>query len=534
MFLLGSFLMSRFLLLVFVYFFPSVAFAQVVINEVAWMGTAENWRYEWLELLNNSSQEVSLDGWVIELSRTDIDFTINLEGGISAGDYFLIVASEDIFPFYDYNYANLGGKFINSGQRVVLKNANGDIVDEIDALDGWPAGDNRTKETMQLSAGSWITATPTPKAENASQDDDGGDGDEGGKGELGDGDSNGDSWSPGWPEYVPPEERPKITAYAGENMTVVAGALVEFKGFGYDFSGQPLEKARYLWTLGDGEAKEGRNVFHYYRYPGKYSVVLSLSSGENSASDRIMVNVIEGKVVISEVKPGKDSFIELYNGSDTEINISKWIIYSGKDKFIFPKESFIAADTYLALSASTTGLSLGNNKGEVRLFYPGSFLADSFNYEGVLKEGESFSRNGESVYLAQESPGRENNSVFEEDNRLKPDIYQEDKSQKKEISSVSGGGFAEEPVSKKDKDVEPSFEEGEKVAINPNNEKKNSRQDKESGGTNDDSLSKSQLASEAAFGDSDKKSGNIVFYLLGVLVISLFAGFALFFVRQRR
>ena len=46
----------------------------VVINEIAWMGTeiegveSKNWwRYEWLELYNNTNQDIDLEGWINEL-----------------------------------------------------------------------------------------------------------------------------------------------------------------------------------------------------------------------------------------------------------------------------------------------------------------------------------------------------------------------------------------------------------------------------------------------------------------------------------
>jgi hypothetical protein len=135
---------------------PVLTTAQgVVINEIAWMGTsvpevAENqsWRYEWLELFNAGESAASLNGWVVELRRENLDFSIQLAGSVPAKGYALVASSAKI-PQADINYANLGGKFFNGGQRVVLKDAQGMIRDEVGARDGWFAGDNKSKQTME-------------------------------------------------------------------------------------------------------------------------------------------------------------------------------------------------------------------------------------------------------------------------------------------------------------------------------------------------------------------------------------------------
>lgn len=156
----------------------------VVINEIAWMGTEVNeidpgqwWRYEWLEFYNNTNQLISLDGWKIELYRTALDWSLELKGNISVQSYFLVAASDKI-PNYDFNYSNLGGKLNNNGQKIILRNAAGIIIDEINCSSGWFAGDNSTKQTMERKnpqfegsePNNWQTsqnAGGTPKAKNS-------------------------------------------------------------------------------------------------------------------------------------------------------------------------------------------------------------------------------------------------------------------------------------------------------------------------------------------------------------------------------
>ena len=162
----------------------------VVINEIAWMGTPvagidakQHWRYEWLELKNIlKDQSVSLEDWTVELARhsmsnsedEELYFTIPLSGTVPAQGYFVVGASDKISGV-DMNYANFGGKFLNTGMRVMLKNNLGEIADEVDAKSAWPAGDNETKRTMERKVGSdptllWQTSENpggTPGAENS-------------------------------------------------------------------------------------------------------------------------------------------------------------------------------------------------------------------------------------------------------------------------------------------------------------------------------------------------------------------------------
>jgi len=151
---------------------PLFVTAQVVITEIAWMGTPVEgvdakqwWRYEWVELYNPSQGPISTNGWILQVS----DFQIPLGGIIQAQEYFLVAASDKI-PSVDVNYANLTGKFANAGQKVVLLDSIGTVIDEVDAQDGWQAGDNTEKLTMEKRiSGEWASSLRvggTPRATN--------------------------------------------------------------------------------------------------------------------------------------------------------------------------------------------------------------------------------------------------------------------------------------------------------------------------------------------------------------------------------
>ncbi len=132
------------------------AVLDVVVSEVAWMGTTVAWQDEWIELYNNTGNDVSLDGW--RLVTDDNDPDIALTGVIPAGGYFLLERTDDnsAVPLADDTYTgNLG----NTGEVITLIDEISNVVDVV-GLSGqpWFAGDNGTKETMVRTA---LTASGT-------------------------------------------------------------------------------------------------------------------------------------------------------------------------------------------------------------------------------------------------------------------------------------------------------------------------------------------------------------------------------------
>jgi hypothetical protein len=165
--LLSSLLINGLLLL---FALPSSAIAgNVLINELSWMGTAVSANDEWLELFNPTENEIDLAGWRLEAA--DGSPKINLSGQIAAQGFFLLERTDDeTVPGIaaDQIYA---GSMGNDGEWLKLFDANNNLIDALNAADGWPGGNNETKQTLERnSAGSWQTgALPlgTPKAANS-------------------------------------------------------------------------------------------------------------------------------------------------------------------------------------------------------------------------------------------------------------------------------------------------------------------------------------------------------------------------------
>ncbi len=158
----------------------SVLSREVVINELAWMGSVAQSsedssaasRREWIELLNISSRTISLANWRLE--DTNGKFKIIFPHGavLRAGDFYLLArgSGEKILG----NKPNLiySAPLSNEGMRIKLFNDQCAVVDEVGDVRGWPAGNRETKQTMERDDDlmGWHTSVSpggTPRAENS-------------------------------------------------------------------------------------------------------------------------------------------------------------------------------------------------------------------------------------------------------------------------------------------------------------------------------------------------------------------------------
>lgn len=381
--------MRKIILFLFVLGFPFVAWAGVLINEVAWMGTEVSTADEWIELYNPGEEDINLTGWT--LNAQDGSPEIDLEGIIFAGSYYLLERTNDeSVPGVSADLI-YSGALSNSGEVLILKNSSVTEIDRVDASEGWPAGDNETKQSMQKSGSGWITAQSTPKAQNVIE-------------ESGEEQAQEENESAGTDQWI--VDNKNITADAGEDKIAIVGAAVEFEALAYGTQGKPLQTADFLWNFGDGSFKRGRGVFHTYHYPGNYVVMLDASTANYNDSDSLQVKVIPNGLIISEVKPGKDGWVEIYNNSDYDLDISRWRLSNGKFVFYFPKDTQILKKMHLVIPYEISGVEFYSS-GTGVLLYPNDKEASGLSYSGFLKNDESFHNIDGVATIGLESPGEE-------------------------------------------------------------------------------------------------------------------------------
>jgi len=148
----------------------------VVVSEVAWMGTQASAHDEWVELYNATDEDIDISGWTLtwdeeKESPNVIQFPAPEEGEEETagsvipahGFYVLERTDDDTISDIEADLIYTGA-LGNSGEKMVLYDGDGNIIDVVDATEGWPAGDNSTKSTMERidplakdSADNWAT-----------------------------------------------------------------------------------------------------------------------------------------------------------------------------------------------------------------------------------------------------------------------------------------------------------------------------------------------------------------------------------------
>lgn len=118
----------------------------VVINEIAWAGTADNSNDEWIELYNTTNTKVDLKDWQIV---DDGSSTYKITAGeIAPHGYFLI---EDVEASLNTAADSvIGLSLANAGDSLALQDETGAVIDTVNAGGGaWYAGDATSKATME-------------------------------------------------------------------------------------------------------------------------------------------------------------------------------------------------------------------------------------------------------------------------------------------------------------------------------------------------------------------------------------------------
>ena len=356
--------------------FPFWAKAEVYINEIMYDIEGSDDKKEWVEIYNDSASEVSLKDWRFNDGSNHVLNEPPANGG--RGSLFLpaysyaILASDATttiinYPSYSGIVIDTAMSLGNTSETLKIIDANGAIIDTVSYNSSM--GANGDGKTLQKVSGSWVAAAPTFGAQNAEASPS-----SSSQNSSVSSFSSSQNIASGSVDYHYKNEQ--ISAKAGEDKTAVAGADIVLDGLALGFKKEPLENARYLWTLGDGSYKEGKNIRHIYKYPGNYIAVLNVSSGDVSASDRVNIKVIPNELNIIETK---NEFIKLKNKSGIILDVSGWFLKAGNATFKFPDYSLIAANSELVISSDVSGLKFSDKKLLAEILYPNGSVAFSYS-----------------------------------------------------------------------------------------------------------------------------------------------------------
>ncbi len=123
-------------------------------------------------------------------------------------------------------------------------------------------------------------------------------------------------------------------------------------------------------------------------------------------------------MIISEFLPnpiGKDTdgeFIELFNDSQNEINLTGWQLKDASGKSFVLKNQKLGPAEYLILDYKTTKISLNNSDETLFLYDKKGVLVDKAEFTGSAPEGKSLIRkNNKFIFTDKPTPAKAN--IFE-------------------------------------------------------------------------------------------------------------------------
>jgi len=159
---------------------PETPTLEVVINEIAWMGTATSSNDEWFELYNNSDQDIDLADWEIRKDGKEfIIFSTSSANSIAtttilAYQYYLLESTNNnTISNIEANFIFKGNlRFNDEGNELELRDKEGNLIDKIGCFKNqagkcinWFAGDKNLKISMERI---FVTTTGTTSTNWAS------------------------------------------------------------------------------------------------------------------------------------------------------------------------------------------------------------------------------------------------------------------------------------------------------------------------------------------------------------------------------
>jgi hypothetical protein len=331
----------------------------IVISEIAWMGTETSFADEWIELYNNTTSTIDITNWTLKSSDESPSITFKTKIGqkiysghseatpvnfsIPASGFYLLERTDDDTVMdipADYIYT---GALNNNGETLELSDAQGNLIDAANFTDGWLFGNNTTKQTMErknllltANPNNWQTsAIPhgTPLAQNSS------------------------------PEESESEQN-------NDNLSITNDQLS----------------------------------------------IINNQSNNLSSPEPQTIKYPNG-VVINEILPSPDGpdaeneWIEIFNQNNFSVNISNWEITDtqGKTKsYFFPRNTIIKAKSFLLFPRPQTKITLNNDADGLNLIHPNKTITDSVIYTKA-KLNQSYNKNSkEWIWSDTLTPGWEN------------------------------------------------------------------------------------------------------------------------------
>ena len=183
------------------------------------------------------------------------------------------------------------------------------------------------------------------------------------------------------------EEKSTLSVSAGRDRLIATGSRNLFRAVAKGLKDGGAN-ADFYWNFGDGTAARGPGLYHTYRYPGTYNVVLTLTQGENEAVSRIAAKVIDPKIKLQpkESEFG-ESMVEIKNLAAEEVNLGEWRLVNNKERFVLPADTIISKGSSLVIPFSAAG-SVKLVAPSEQVFAQNVFLAGGDSWQNLRESLE--------------------------------------------------------------------------------------------------------------------------------------------------
>lgn len=312
----------------------------VVINEIAWAGMTDGWRYEWIELFNETDSAVDIAGWQIENGASSNKTLILNSGEVPANGFFLICRKEMAGCDLVETKLSLHNEYNKNG-KLILVDSSGNTIDTTPepTSKAWPAGDNKTKHTMELTDNGWadsVNPNGTPKAQNSAT-------------------------APSPPTLLQRQTSPED----------------EVRGGGLPCTECPAD------TIEDVEL------------PSPITTVPSAPTPAPSEAVAYPTGITFNEVLPSPEGPdAENEWFELYNSNNFAVDLTNWQVKDrvGQTKsFICPTDTIIQPNNFLLVLRPQSNITLQNSGDGLILFDPNQKIVDEIDYPKA-SQGQSYNK----------------------------------------------------------------------------------------------------------------------------------------------
>jgi hypothetical protein len=357
-----------FCVFVFVLFFftPYSAKAEVYINEIKFNPTGERF----VELYNNSSQDVNLTNWYIQRkSSPSSDFATFISSNIfkdkiiPANDFFVISRAD--FSGVDVLVDSMT---LTDSNLLQVKRSRGaeDIADIVSWGDF--ANCNTICESdlakkyegksMQRFGNTWSISDPTlgrvnvlKNTNNATENNN-----------INNSNTTNNNQNISNSTNTKKQEKIiyDIKTYINIPDFAFVGLPVKMSAYTTGRDGQKTFNGKYFWNFGDGAFVEGHikdisSLDYTYHYPGEYEINLNFYEPfddieKPSTSNIFKIEVVMLDLELKNIIEKNSLFIELINNTEYPLDISSWVLKGENRSFTFPLNTKIKAKSKITIS----------------------------------------------------------------------------------------------------------------------------------------------------------------------------------------